>query len=155
MKSRRLYYSLMRLAEYSKYLLFIEAQQITVGRGARAEKAHPLYIHTFILFIGSENVRKLILNVRMWSNWWITFWDAVSTENPRSTRGLRFSVNQHRMHLLGITSELNIYAVICIEQSWDSSVGIATGYGLDGQRSGVRVLVEARIFTSLCRPDRF
>jgi hypothetical protein len=39
-------------------------------------------------------------------------------------------------------------------QSWDSSVGIATGYGLGDQGVGVRVPVEARIFTSPCRPDR-
>jgi hypothetical protein len=29
-----------------------------------------------------------------------------------------------------------------------------TGYGLDDQGVEVRVLVEARIFTSPCRPDR-
>jgi hypothetical protein len=38
-------------------------------------------------------------------------------------------------------------------QSRGSAVGIATGYGLDGRRAGVRVLVGARIFTSPCRPD--
>jgi hypothetical protein len=32
--------------------------------------------------------------------------------------------------------------------------GIATGYGLDDQGVGVRVPVGARIFSSLCRPDR-
>jgi hypothetical protein len=36
-----------------------------------------------------------------------------------------------------------------------STVGIATGYGLDGQGIGFRVPVEARIFISPCRPDRF
>jgi hypothetical protein len=36
----------------------------------------------------------------------------------------------------------------------DSAVGIATGYGLDDRRVGVRVPVEARIFSSPCRPDR-
>jgi hypothetical protein len=35
-----------------------------------------------------------------------------------------------------------------------SAVGIATGYGLDDQGVGVRVPVEARIFTSPCRSDR-
>jgi hypothetical protein len=39
-------------------------------------------------------------------------------------------------------------------KSRDSSVGIATGYGLDDQRFGVRVPMGARIFTSPCRPDR-
>jgi hypothetical protein len=34
------------------------------------------------------------------------------------------------------------------------AVGIATGYGLTGQRVGVRVPVEVRIFTSPSRPDR-
>jgi hypothetical protein len=36
-----------------------------------------------------------------------------------------------------------------------SSVGIATGYGLDHRGVGVRVPVEARILSSLRRPDRF
>jgi hypothetical protein len=44
--------------------------------------------------------------------------------------------------------------VTSIVQSRDSSVGIATGYGLDDQGLGVRVPVGARIFTSPCRPDR-
>jgi hypothetical protein len=35
-----------------------------------------------------------------------------------------------------------------------SAVGIATDYGLDDPGLGVRVPVEARIFTSPCRPDR-
>jgi hypothetical protein len=37
--------------------------------------------------------------------------------------------------------------------SRDSIVGIATGYGLDDQEVGVRVLVESTIFFSLRRPD--
>jgi hypothetical protein len=40
-------------------------------------------------------------------------------------------------------------------RSWDSSVGIATGYGLDDRVVGVRVPVRARIFFSPSRPDRF
>jgi hypothetical protein len=36
----------------------------------------------------------------------------------------------------------------------DSVVGIATGYELNDQGVGVRVLVGARIFTSPCRPER-
>jgi hypothetical protein len=38
--------------------------------------------------------------------------------------------------------------------SLGSSVGVATGYGLDDRGVGVRVPVGARIFTSPCRPDR-
>jgi hypothetical protein len=38
--------------------------------------------------------------------------------------------------------------------SWDSAVGIATGYGLDDRRVGVRVPVGSRIFSSTRRPDR-
>jgi hypothetical protein len=37
----------------------------------------------------------------------------------------------------------------------DSSVGIATGYDLHGRGVGVRVPVEATIFSSPCRPDWF
>jgi hypothetical protein len=39
-------------------------------------------------------------------------------------------------------------------ESRDSSVGIATGYGLDDRGGGVRVPVGSRIFTSPYRPDR-
>jgi hypothetical protein len=38
-------------------------------------------------------------------------------------------------------------------ESRDSSVGIATGYGLDGQGVGVRVKVGPRIFSSPRRPN--
>jgi hypothetical protein len=40
-------------------------------------------------------------------------------------------------------------------ESRDSVVGIATGYELDDQEVGVRVLVGAKIITSPCGPDRF
>jgi hypothetical protein len=39
--------------------------------------------------------------------------------------------------------------------SRDSVVGIATGYGLDDQGVGVRVVIGSRIFSSPRRPDRF
>jgi hypothetical protein len=39
--------------------------------------------------------------------------------------------------------------------SQDRAVGIATGYGLDGRRVGVRVPVEAGFFFSPRRPDQF
>jgi hypothetical protein len=38
--------------------------------------------------------------------------------------------------------------------SWDSSVTIATGYGLDDRGEGVRVPVGSRAFSSPRRPDR-
>jgi hypothetical protein len=41
------------------------------------------------------------------------------------------------------------------ERSRDSSVGIATGYGLDNGGVGVRVPVGPRIFSSPRRPDGF
>jgi hypothetical protein len=42
-----------------------------------------------------------------------------------------------------------------IAVSWDSVVGIATGYGLDDRGVGVRVSIGSRIFSSPRRPDRF
>jgi hypothetical protein len=42
-----------------------------------------------------------------------------------------------------------------LQGSRDSSVGTATGYGLDGREVGVRVPVRSRMFSSLRRPDRF
>jgi hypothetical protein len=40
------------------------------------------------------------------------------------------------------------------KESRDNVVGIATGYGLDDRRVGVRVLVGSRIFSSARHPDR-
>jgi hypothetical protein len=39
--------------------------------------------------------------------------------------------------------------------SWDSSVGVANVYGLDGRVVGVRVPVDVRIFSTPRHPDRF
>jgi hypothetical protein len=44
--------------------------------------------------------------------------------------------------------------IILFFRSRDSSVGIATGYGLDDRGVGVRVPVRSRIFFSPRRPDR-
>jgi hypothetical protein len=38
-------------------------------------------------------------------------------------------------------------------KSWNSAVGIATGYALDDQGVGVQVLLGARICTSPCHAD--
>jgi hypothetical protein len=43
----------------------------------------------------------------------------------------------------------------CYLTSWDSAVGIATDYGLDGWGVAVWVLVGARIFSSPHCPDQF
>jgi hypothetical protein len=40
------------------------------------------------------------------------------------------------------------------EEKRDSLVGIATGYGLEGTRAGVRVDIVSRISSSPLRPDR-
>jgi hypothetical protein len=43
---------------------------------------------------------------------------------------------------------------ITVRSSRDSAVGVSTGYGLDDQGVGVRVLVGLRIFSSPQRPDK-
>jgi hypothetical protein len=48
-----------------------------------------------------------------------------------------------------------IVVIIIIIGSRDSTVGIASGYGLDGRGVGVRVLVVARFFSSSRRPNWF
>jgi hypothetical protein len=50
----------------------------------------------------------------------------------------------------------SIYYFLCWPIFWSrgSSVGIATGYGLDDGGVEVRVPVGSRIFSSPCRPDR-
>jgi hypothetical protein len=40
-------------------------------------------------------------------------------------------------------------------RSWDSAVGIATGYGLEGRGVEIRISVGVRFFSSPYRPDRF
>jgi hypothetical protein len=47
----------------------------------------------------------------------------------------------------------NFYSTVDV-RSWDSVVGIATGYGLDDRGVEVRVLIGSRIFSSPCRPDQ-
>jgi hypothetical protein len=47
-----------------------------------------------------------------------------------------------------------IIIIIIISGSRDSSVGVATGYRLDGRGVGVRVPVGSRILSSPRRPDR-
>jgi hypothetical protein len=46
------------------------------------------------------------------------------------------------------------WAIQFVNGSQNSSVGIATGYGLDDQGAGVRVPVGSKIFASPYRPDR-
>jgi hypothetical protein len=53
------------------------------------------------------------------------------------------------------TLSSDFYYIFLIHKSRDSSVGIATGYGLDDRGVGVRVPVGARFFSSPRCPDRF
>jgi hypothetical protein len=48
-----------------------------------------------------------------------------------------------------------IYSLSGLYRSWDSSVGIATGFGLDGRVVRVPVPIRSRIFSSPRRSDRF
>jgi hypothetical protein len=57
------------------------------------------------------------------------------------------------------TDKLTLFIIIYhtyrqLHRSWDSSVGIATGYGLDDRGVGVRVPEGSKIFSSPRRPDR-
>jgi hypothetical protein len=50
---------------------------------------------------------------------------------------------------------INIFIyLLCYVNEFRGSVNIATGYGLDVQGVGIRVLVGSRIFSSSRRPDR-
>jgi hypothetical protein len=57
-----------------------------------------------------------------------------------------------KAYLLNI--RLNVILILRYFRSRDSSVGIATGHGLDDRGVGVRVLVGSRIFSSPIRPGR-
>jgi hypothetical protein len=51
---------------------------------------------------------------------------------------------------------MSVYLLVCqVTRSRDRAVGIATGYGLDGQGVGIRVQVGAGLFSSPRRPDQF
>jgi hypothetical protein len=55
-----------------------------------------------------------------------------------------------------VFSKCTLLSVIYLHsRSRDSAVGIETGYGLDGQGVGVRILAGGRFFSSLRHPDRF
>jgi hypothetical protein len=56
--------------------------------------------------------------------------------------------------VIHLTVTFKSYIDLCRRKTRDCAVGMATGYGLDDQRVGVRVSVGARTFTSPCRPDR-
>jgi hypothetical protein len=73
----------------------------------------------------------------------LSFSSAMSVGN-----GATFAVTFTELHKKAVTL-CHIYF-----SARDSSVGIATGYGLDDRGVGVQVPVEARIFTSPRRPDR-
>jgi hypothetical protein len=55
----------------------------------------------------------------------------------------------------GLDEGTYLYMYISSSWSWESSVGIATGYGLDDGGVGVRVPVGSRISSSPRRPHRF
>jgi hypothetical protein len=69
---------------------------------------------------------------------------------PHKGAGILPSASKLRRALVS-----NKHATQGVTGSRDSSVGTATGYGLDDRRVGVRVPVGARIFSSPRRPDRF
>jgi hypothetical protein len=68
--------------------------------------------------------------------------------------------NNFRHILIPVTSIINFTIMLImqimykVKRSRDSSVGIATGHGLDGRGVWVRVPVGSRIFSSPRRPDR-
>jgi hypothetical protein len=81
-------------------------------------------------------------------NWGCNFLQNVTEHLPNYTASqpIRLCPNGHCCE--NLQSNKNPYTP-------DSSVGIATCYGLDGRGIGVRVPVEARFFASPRRPDRF
>jgi hypothetical protein len=88
------------------------------------------YFKTFLdniyFYVGTERLRQ---HSDLVSNW---------------TTGIRF------------LAEILFYCLLLtlIPRSRDSSVGVATGYGLDDRGVVVRVKLESRIFSSPRRPDR-
>jgi hypothetical protein len=62
--------------------------------------------------------------------------------------------SEEKLYLNSPFKNINFLLILFYRKSRDSSVGIATGYGLDDQGVGVWVPVGTRIFTSLCSPDR-
>jgi hypothetical protein len=77
-----------------------------------------------------------------------------SYHSPLNSASVLFTaIMSHPLWRQGpIVCSLPVHSHICnvtyIQTSRDTVVGIANGYGLDGRRIGVRVLVRSRIFTS-------
>jgi hypothetical protein len=66
---------------------------------------------------------------------------------------VRLGLSSSDTRIAGFESVL-ISLPFSVIQSRDSSVNIASGYGLNDQEAGFRVPVESGIFTSPSRPDR-
>jgi hypothetical protein len=80
--------------------------------------------------------------------------DSYRIEIQRFFRYLtKLQVSLYKIHIKFIILREHLLRVL-LNQSWDSSVGIATDYGLNDRGFGVRVLVGSRIFPSPHCPDR-
>jgi hypothetical protein len=62
---------------------------------------------------------------------------------------------EHRLYINTKQITYILREILCGIRSRDGIIVIATGYGLEDRRIGVRVPVESRIFSSPRRSDRF
>jgi hypothetical protein len=67
----------------------------------------------------------------------------VTSNSPAVVRPFIFPRKELAHTILSRTAQV-VFEKLTVAQSWDSAVGIATGYGLDGQGIGARVPVGAR-----------
>jgi hypothetical protein len=121
-------------------------------------------------FISSNFVSISACQLISWRFNFLTPWSWVLLEKPPMARQLKnfqtfygsgmsiivFTISRHwslswSRSIHSILFILILYYHIC--RSLDSSVGIATGYGLDDRGVGVRVPEGSRIFSSPNRPD--
>jgi hypothetical protein len=72
------------------------------------------------------------------------------TSNPALMKGWKYMPVFTTPHNV---SCWKLYLVCAVRGGRDSAVGIATGYGLDDRRVGLRVPVGAKMFSSPRRPD--
>jgi hypothetical protein len=143
----------MRTASLAWPVLQDGDRRILRGRSVASCKVHSWRSHT-VCNVLEDTALRGVLSIFLLRAL------AVATPVPETSCGL-LAVDPNMAKTLTVCDrsllmiDLSKYVSYIFIMSWDSAVGIATDYGLDGRGVGVRVLVGARIFYSPRRPDRF
>jgi hypothetical protein len=134
---------------------YVAPRQFRITSSRLALGAHPVSypIATLVKRQGHKADHSASTSVEIKNTW-------IYTSTPPYTF-MAYCLVKHRdsfvlmLPLIEQNSGFNLNSFLTVfVRSRDSSVGIATGYGLDDRRLGVRVPVGSRIFSSPRSPDR-